>query len=156
MSATRNNTADAHAASPDLSVERARSTILLFMPGVTPGILLFVVFGTTKPFRDHMYATFVPKRWQKDGSGAAASAAAASQRKGRSHSTAAASHQSYVFPSEESGDEQPTNPYDDRSMVRMRDLEANNYDDLGKSSEEGPILPIMKPPRTRTVPKAFV
>ncbi len=85
----------------------------------------------------------------------AALAAAASHRKGGLHSTPAAFQQSYVFPSEESGDDQPTNPYDGRSMVRMRDLEANNSD-LGKSSDESPILPIMKPPKTQTVPKAFV
>lgn len=50
---------------PDLSVARAISDSLVYIPGVTSGLLVFVVFGTTRPFRRTMYQTFVPTRFQK-------------------------------------------------------------------------------------------
>ncbi|KAI1487685.1 hypothetical protein F5X96DRAFT_131158 [Biscogniauxia mediterranea] len=56
---------DVQSTSPDLSVTRARQTLYLFIPGNTPGVALFIVFGTTTAFRRHMYKTFVPLRWQK-------------------------------------------------------------------------------------------
>lgn len=56
--------ADRFASAPDLRASRAVKTILLFMPGVTPGVFVFVIFGTTRLFRQHMYRTFVPRRWQ--------------------------------------------------------------------------------------------
>lgn len=59
-----NSNKDAVSASPDYSVDRARETTILFLPGPAPSYLLFIVFGTTAPFRKYMYATFVPKRWQ--------------------------------------------------------------------------------------------
>ncbi|KAI0594211.1 hypothetical protein F4775DRAFT_455580 [Biscogniauxia sp. FL1348] len=60
-----NTEVDAQSASPDLSAARARQALFLFIPGNTPGVALFVVFGTTTAFRRHMYKTFVPRRWQK-------------------------------------------------------------------------------------------
>ncbi|KAK8063675.1 hypothetical protein PG996_008327, partial [Apiospora saccharicola] len=50
---------------PDLSVERARSSMYFFIPSNTPGVALMLIFGTTATFRHHMYKTFVPKRFQK-------------------------------------------------------------------------------------------
>lgn len=43
---------------PDLSAERAKIDILLFMPGVTASLLLFLVFGTTVPFLKYMRTCF--------------------------------------------------------------------------------------------------
>ncbi|KAI0130259.1 hypothetical protein BJ170DRAFT_307871 [Xylariales sp. AK1849] len=60
-----NNHRDASAPAPDLSVDRAKQTTVLWMPGPAPSFLLFIVFGTTAPFRRYMYATFVPKRWRR-------------------------------------------------------------------------------------------
>lgn len=54
------------ATGPDLSTATLRRDFLFFLPGVTPSLVTFVVFGTTKTFRDHMAATFVPncvRRW---------------------------------------------------------------------------------------------
>lgn len=71
---------DAAAAAPDFSADRAKGAWIFFMPGVTPGLFIFVVFGTTKPLRRYMYEAIVPKRWQKkdeERSGGAAAAAAA-------------------------------------------------------------------------------
>ncbi|KAI1260278.1 hypothetical protein F5Y18DRAFT_259231 [Xylariaceae sp. FL1019] len=59
--ARRNTSRDILAPEPDLSIERARSTFYLFIPGNTPGIGLFIVFGTTATFRSQMYRTFVPR-----------------------------------------------------------------------------------------------
>lgn len=50
---------------PDFSWERARRDFCLFMPGVTPSLLAFATFGTTRVFREYMYSKLVPKRFQK-------------------------------------------------------------------------------------------
>ena len=50
---------------PDLSASRAMGENLIYVPGVSSGYLVFIVFGTTRPFRQTMYQTFVPKRFQK-------------------------------------------------------------------------------------------
>ena len=63
--ATNNTAKDLKAHAPDMSAGRAQTTFYLFMPGNTPGIALFIVFGTTAAFQRHMYKTFVPARFQK-------------------------------------------------------------------------------------------
>lgn len=52
---------------PDLSSTTARASIIGYIYGVSPGLAIPIVFGLTKPFRNTIYATFVPKRWQKQG-----------------------------------------------------------------------------------------
>ena len=37
-----------------MSTEDAKLYFVLFMPGVTAGLLCFVVFGTTKSYRNHL------------------------------------------------------------------------------------------------------
>lgn len=49
----------------DLSAERARSDFIIFMPGVSASLLSFVVFGTTKVFRDYMWHKLVPRIIQR-------------------------------------------------------------------------------------------
>jgi hypothetical protein len=46
---------------PDFSAERARRTFVLYMPGVTPSLLLFVVFATTKQCIEYMKSCFITK-----------------------------------------------------------------------------------------------
>jgi hypothetical protein len=58
------NSADALRDAPDLSVERLRTDFLLFMPGVSASLLNFIVFGTTKTFREYIHFTFVPRQLQ--------------------------------------------------------------------------------------------
>ncbi|KAI0528259.1 hypothetical protein F5B22DRAFT_28671 [Xylaria bambusicola] len=58
---------DAKANAPDLSAERARSNIIGYIFGVTPGLAIWIVFGLTRDFRKIMYDTFVPRRWRKKG-----------------------------------------------------------------------------------------
>ncbi|KAK6839740.1 hypothetical protein PG995_007001 [Apiospora arundinis] len=62
----QNSNKDASRSSPDTSIARAKETAVLFMPGPAPSFLLFIVFGTTAPFRDYIYRTFVPKCWQRE------------------------------------------------------------------------------------------
>ncbi|CAJ2509224.1 Uu.00g142500.m01.CDS01 [Anthostomella pinea] len=62
----RNAAEDVSSGTVDLSVARARDTLYLFIPGNTPGIAIFVVFGTTSAFRRHIYRTFIPRRWQRN------------------------------------------------------------------------------------------
>ncbi|KAH8651259.1 hypothetical protein BX600DRAFT_516840 [Xylariales sp. PMI_506] len=56
-----NNKADLEATAPDLSVGRAKTTLFLFMPGVTAGIFVFLVFGTTAGCRTAMKDLFMFK-----------------------------------------------------------------------------------------------
>lgn len=56
---------DSLAPAPDLSAYRAKRNLVLMMPGEITGVLALVTFGTTKHFRETMYRTFVPKRWQR-------------------------------------------------------------------------------------------
>ncbi|KAI0913888.1 hypothetical protein F4823DRAFT_574839 [Ustulina deusta] len=59
---------DAKADAPDLGPERARSNIIGYTFGVTPGLAIWVVFGLTRDFRKIMYDTFVPRGWRRRGS----------------------------------------------------------------------------------------
>ena len=53
-------------AGPDLSAGKALSEFVLFIPGVTEGIIAFVVFGTTRTFRDYAWRLLVPKKlWEQ-------------------------------------------------------------------------------------------
>ncbi|KAJ0114149.1 glycoside hydrolase [Diaporthe amygdali] len=52
---------------PDLSHKRALSSVRGYLSGVSPSLLAFVVFGTTKTFQKKMYRTFVPKFLRKGG-----------------------------------------------------------------------------------------
>ncbi|KAI3325413.1 hypothetical protein HD806DRAFT_447489 [Xylariaceae sp. AK1471] len=65
QTAKQNSLKDIQASAPDLSIQRARLTFFLFLPGNTPGIAIFVIFGTTATFRSYMYQTFVPQRWHR-------------------------------------------------------------------------------------------
>lgn len=49
---------------PDLTVKAAKSSIVGYIYGVTPGIAIPLVFGLRRPFKKTVYQTFVPKRWQ--------------------------------------------------------------------------------------------
>ncbi|CAI0654947.1 unnamed protein product [Colletotrichum noveboracense] len=53
-SARKNIAVDHARLTPDISAKRARQDFLLFMPGVTASLLVFLVFGTTKPFIEYM------------------------------------------------------------------------------------------------------
>ncbi|OBR04224.1 Glycoside hydrolase [Colletotrichum higginsianum IMI 349063] len=50
---------------PDLSLKRARSSVRGYVPGVTPSLVAFLVFGTTKTFQRKIYDAFVPKRFRR-------------------------------------------------------------------------------------------
>ncbi|KAK2026271.1 hypothetical protein LX32DRAFT_665421 [Colletotrichum zoysiae] len=50
---------------PDFSLERAKTTFALFLPGVTPGIFLFIIFGTTRNCRTLMLETLTLRRWRR-------------------------------------------------------------------------------------------
>ncbi|KAM0321701.1 hypothetical protein ACHAQA_009940 [Verticillium albo-atrum] len=61
VSSAQSNAREFLPAEPDLSMERLQNDLLVFIPGVTASLLTFVVFGTTKTFRDYMWTHFVPK-----------------------------------------------------------------------------------------------
>lgn len=68
--------------SADLSVERARGDFILFMPGCTASLLVFLFFGTTKAFLNTIRHAVVPKRLRRRTRRAAAAAAAAASSTG--------------------------------------------------------------------------
>lgn len=65
ITALNNNIRDASASAPDLTAARAIQTQFLFMPGTTPGIFLFVVFGTTASSRRKLADLFNPESWKE-------------------------------------------------------------------------------------------
>ncbi|KAL2136759.1 hypothetical protein VTI74DRAFT_1800 [Chaetomium olivicolor] len=46
---------------PDLSSGQARTDFALFIPGPTAVLFFFLVFGTTRTFREYMWGRFVPR-----------------------------------------------------------------------------------------------
>ncbi|KAK7432655.1 hypothetical protein QQZ08_000864 [Neonectria magnoliae] len=44
----------------DLSLQQAKSDFVFFLPGATPPLVAFIVFGTTRPFREYLWAICVP------------------------------------------------------------------------------------------------
>ncbi|KAI0834296.1 hypothetical protein F5Y06DRAFT_175002 [Hypoxylon sp. FL0890] len=71
-----NHTKEKLGEAANLSVAKAKNDFLLFMPGVSTSLLVFIVFGTTRTFRKTMYKTFIPKRFQKHSANAKPAAAA--------------------------------------------------------------------------------
>ncbi|KAM0282676.1 hypothetical protein ACHAQH_002873 [Verticillium albo-atrum] len=61
LGSSQRNKRELIGAEPDFSMDRLQADLLVFIPGVTASVLTFVVFGTTKTFRDYMWSHFVPK-----------------------------------------------------------------------------------------------
>lgn len=69
VTALQNNIKDSKASAPDLSAGRAIQTMILFMPGTTPGIFTFVVFGTTASSRKKLANLLIPRSWRESSTG---------------------------------------------------------------------------------------
>lgn len=52
---------------PDLSVAHAKSSIIGYIYGVTPGLAIPIVFGLSRPFRQTMRERLIPKAWKNVG-----------------------------------------------------------------------------------------
>lgn len=61
----QNNTVDFLSEKPNTSASKAIRVSLQDLPGVTASLIPFIVFGTTRPFREKMYKTFVPRCLQR-------------------------------------------------------------------------------------------
>ncbi|KAF3760290.1 hypothetical protein M406DRAFT_52102, partial [Cryphonectria parasitica EP155] len=61
----KSNIEDSKATTPNLSTGRANQTLFLFMPGTTPGIFLYIVFGTTAVSRRKVVDLILPRRWRE-------------------------------------------------------------------------------------------
>ncbi|KAK9417536.1 hypothetical protein SUNI508_08687 [Seiridium unicorne] len=112
---------------PDLSAAKAQSDFVLFMPGCLPSVLLFVVFGTTTPFREHMKKTFLPKRFQTDNSGTEILGPVPHSSQNRK--------QSHLSLLTEDG---PLSPNDSGSIIRLREVDLR--ESTRKDDDEWPIL----------------
>ncbi|KAK6955873.1 hypothetical protein Daesc_003518 [Daldinia eschscholtzii] len=51
--------------SANLSKERAMNDFLLFLPGVSTSLLVFIVFGTTRTFRKKICEKFIPNMFRR-------------------------------------------------------------------------------------------
>ncbi|POS73590.1 hypothetical protein DHEL01_v208027 [Diaporthe helianthi] len=65
VTALRNNMKDSKASAPDLSTGREIQAMILFMPGTTPGIFIFLVFGTTTSSRKKLANLLIPRNWRE-------------------------------------------------------------------------------------------
>ncbi|KAH6895285.1 hypothetical protein B0T10DRAFT_455549 [Thelonectria olida] len=61
VTAQGRNNRDNLSKTADLSGRQAKSDFVFFVPGATPPLVTFLVFGTTRPFREYMWNAFVPK-----------------------------------------------------------------------------------------------
>jgi hypothetical protein len=59
--AAGNNRPDTVPPEPDLSIDRAKGDFTLFAPGPTAVLFIFLVFGTTRTFRQTMWNLFIPR-----------------------------------------------------------------------------------------------
>lgn len=55
----------ARSSAPDLGAARAIQNLAILIPSAFASALALFTFGTTKQYRDTMYCTFVPKKWQR-------------------------------------------------------------------------------------------
>ncbi|KAI0012794.1 hypothetical protein F4779DRAFT_566871 [Xylariaceae sp. FL0662B] len=62
----RSGTTAAVGDAANLSLSRARSDFLQFMVGVSASLLVFVVFGTTRPFRQTVREAMVPRCFRRE------------------------------------------------------------------------------------------
>jgi hypothetical protein len=60
--AARTNNKDSISDHADVSATRAIRDFVFFIPGVSQGLLAFVVFGTTRTFRDKLLSLAQPRR----------------------------------------------------------------------------------------------
>lgn len=60
--AARTNNKDSISDHADVSATRAIRDFVFFIPGVSEGLLAFVVFGTTRTFRDKLLSLVQPRR----------------------------------------------------------------------------------------------
>ncbi|KAI1152943.1 hypothetical protein F4825DRAFT_475347 [Nemania diffusa] len=51
---------------PDISARRARVDFLEFIPGVSTGLLVFLVFGTTRTCKRTIFDAFLPRRFRSE------------------------------------------------------------------------------------------
>ncbi|KAK1834335.1 hypothetical protein QBC39DRAFT_25543 [Podospora conica] len=61
LRASSTNTIENIPETPDLSAGRAIADFARFAPGVTAGPLMFIIFGTTRTFREYMARIFLPE-----------------------------------------------------------------------------------------------
>ncbi|KAK6827974.1 hypothetical protein PG990_009605 [Apiospora arundinis] len=153
ITAQKNNNRDAVAKAPDLSAERAVSMMLFNIPGVTASLLAFVVFGTTRPFRERMWRTFVPACLQNR------------ERKGRNNASNRISQSHPQYSSRESAAKQRSTSFKlskgvdtaaGDSELQLADLRAprTTYLDMDSDSESERSIPKGRKTVTTTITSA--
>jgi hypothetical protein len=121
---------DVSRSSPDFSVDRAKATTATSFVGPPPSYLLFIIFGTTKPFLRHMYTTFVPKRWQRV-----------------SKSPVRSAHSLSTKPSQPSTFRSHSVVISSASAAHFQDVEMglNKKKSHEEDDDDWPMLPLMRP-----------
>ncbi|KAI1311754.1 hypothetical protein F5Y03DRAFT_391310 [Xylaria venustula] len=65
LTQANNNTEKVLPEQPDTSACRARVDFVEFLPGVSTGLLNFLVFGTTQACKQTLYVSFVPRKFRR-------------------------------------------------------------------------------------------
>ncbi|KAI1075264.1 hypothetical protein F5B20DRAFT_560638 [Whalleya microplaca] len=115
---SKSTTSEAVGDTVNLSLQRARKDFLSFMVGVSASLLVFVVFGTTRPLRQTMREKFVPTCFRRKQPVAPLPARAPSPRRER------------FSPSSDS-----SVPVGSESVIILRDL-GSNRGSTARSDEE--------------------
>lgn len=139
----------------DLSASRAFTDFVLFLPGPAEGLMAFVVFGTTRTFRDHVFRMITPKAmWErrqarkmhkKKPSGAATEP----QIHLRTENSSYSRRDYHDYHDAESGDHSPTDCYEEG--IGLHDIDAKGMNGDRKQNDEMPILVTPALVRTRIV-----
>lgn len=112
---------------PDLSAQKAKADFVLFMPGCVPGALLFLVFGTTALFREHMRKTFLPRRFHKT-----------KPRDAQLRITPYSSQNGKSFQPSTLTDDGPSTATDEGAIIQLREVDQRKS--MRKEEDEWPIL----------------
>lgn len=133
LRAANTNDAENIPPEPDLGAERAKGDFALFVPGVSAGLLNFLVFGTTRTFRDYMWASLVPRKLREK--------VEARARRGRAVSASATGQQQPqrrgVDTDEEAGD--------GSVALQLQSMGRKDWDGDVPNARRGDEWPILKP-----------
>ncbi|KAI0865504.1 hypothetical protein F4860DRAFT_312107 [Xylaria cubensis] len=66
VSQVNNNKKEALPAEPDISAAHAKVDFVEFIPGVSAGLLVFLVFGTTRTCQRTIFNLFIPRRFRQE------------------------------------------------------------------------------------------
>ncbi|KAK3390309.1 hypothetical protein B0H63DRAFT_110867 [Podospora didyma] len=148
LRAAGNNTRQNIPAEPDLTAAKAIGDFALFLPGVTACPLAFVVFGTTRTFRDYMWTLFTPKSFQEK-----RLARRRARKPSRSDAAASVPRQQQQQQQRRQKDEESGGESVSSYGVRLTDMSPREDKHFATAHDDE--LPILKPSPVAPPPMAY-